>query len=213
MSAVLEFKQFELIKSEVIYGVSWEVYESLLEKYREMPVPRLTFDSGILEVEMPNSLEHEEDGRNLAALFEQIAIELEIDFRRSGSTTFKNQNIRKGFEPDASFYVQSLENENDRKIDSQIAPDLIIEINRTSSSVPRMPVFAAFGVREIWRLADESLKFYTLENGVYLETLTSIALPVLSSAKAYQFLQTSYQMKSTAWAKSIRAWAQTEKNQ
>ena len=81
MSAVLEFIKPKITKSEVLYGISWEIYESLVEEYWNLPSPRLTYDSGILEVEMPNSLKHEEDSRNLAALFEQIAIEFEMDFR------------------------------------------------------------------------------------------------------------------------------------
>ena len=214
MSAVLESKHLELTKSEVIYGVSWEIYESLLEKYWEMPSPRLTYDSGILEVEMTNSLKHEEASRDLAALFEQIAIELEMDFRRSGSTTFKSQNLRKGFEPDASFYIQSLdliEEKSDIGIENKIPPNLTIEINRTSSSVPRMLIFAAFGVKEVWRFDGKTLKFYTLEDGVYLETETSIALPILTSKKADEFLRDSHKLKSTAWAKQIRDWVKVQK--
>ena len=214
MSAVLESKHLKLTKSEVIYGVSWELYESLLEKYREMPSPRFSFDSGILEVEMTNSMKHEEASRDLAALFEQIAIELEIDFRRSGSTTFKSQNLRKGFEPDASFYTRSLdliEEKSDVGIENKIPPDLTIEVNRTNSSVPRMPIFAAFGVREVWRFDGKTIKFYRLEDGIYLETETSVALPILMSKQADEFLRDSRKMKSTAWAKMIRDWVKERK--
>jgi hypothetical protein len=56
-----------------------------------------------------------------------------------------------------------------------------------------MPIFAAFGVKEIWRLSDDEVKFYTLEEGVYLETSNSIALPILSSQKATEFLSESRQ--------------------
>lgn len=214
MSAVLELTQLELTKSEVIYGVSWEIYESLVKKYWGENCPRLTYDSGILEVEMTNSLKHEEDSRNLSAIFELIAFELEIDFRRSGSTTFQRQNIRKGFEPDASFYIQScelIEGKFNIGINNKFPPDLTIEVNRTSSSVPRMPIFAAFGVKEIWRFAGEEVKFYTLENKVYLETETSIALPILSGKQATEFLRESREMKSTAWAKKIRNWVNEQK--
>lgn len=214
MSAVLEYKQLELTKSEVIYGVSWEMYESLLEKYWGENSPRLTYDSGVLKVDMPNSDRHEEDSRNLAAIFTQIAIELEIDFRRFGSMTLKKKTIRKGFEPDACFYVQSLEKIEGKSnigIENKIPPDLVIEVNRTSSSIPRMPIFAAFGVKEVWRFDSKTVKFYTLEKGVYLETEKSIALPILSSEKTTDFLQESREMKSTAWVKKIREWTKEQK--
>lgn len=214
MSAILESTQLKLTKSEVIYGVSWEIYESLVEKYWEMSCPHLTYDSGILEVEMSNSDKHEENNRTLAKLVEIMLEELEIDYRNLGSTTYKKKIIRKGFEPDSCFYIQSLEeiqSESNIGIENKIPPDLTIEVNRTSSSVPRMPIFAAFGVKEIWRFAGEEVKFYTLENKVYLETETSIALPILSSQQATGFLRESREMKSTAWAKKIRNWVNEQK--
>jgi len=214
MSAVLESKQLELTKSEVIYGVSWEMYESLLEKYWEMPSPRLTYDSGILEVEMTNSLKHEENNRTIARLVEMVLLELEVDFLNCGSTTYKRREIRKGFEPDSGFYIKSLsliEGKTDLDFEKDPPPDLTIEVNRASSSVPRMPIFAAFGVKEVWRFDGKTIKFYALEDGVYLETETSVALPILTSKKADEFLRDSRKLKSTAWAKQIREWVNGQK--
>jgi Uma2 family endonuclease len=209
MSAILELNQSELTKSEVIYGVSWEMYESLIEKYWGENCPRMTYDSGIMEVEMSNSDKHEEDNRILAKLVELILEELEIDYRNLGSTTYKKKIIRKGFEPDSCFYIQSLHKIRGKSnigIENKVPPDLTIEINRTSSSVPRMPIFAAFGVKEIWRLSDDEVKFYTLEEGVYLETANSIALPILSSQKATDFLSESRETGNIAWTKKVRNW-------
>lgn len=212
MSAILESKQLKLTKSEVIYGVSWEIYESLLEQYRGMPTPRLTYDSGILEVEMSNSSKHEEDNRILAKLVEIISEELEIDYRNLGSTTYKKKVFRKGFEPDSCFYIKSLkqiEGKSNIGIENEIPPDLIIEVNRTSSSIPRMPIFAAFGVKEVWRYNGKAVKFYTLENGVFLESEFSVALPVLSSRQTTDFLTANRAMQSTAWTKKVREWVKS----
>lgn len=214
MSAVLEITKPKICKDEVLYGVSWEIYEELVDENIDSQFPRLTYDSGILEINMSNSLKHEEDSRNLAALFEYVALEMEVDFRRGGSTTYKRKHIRKGFEPDSCFYIQSLdliEGKEDLNFENDPPPDLIIEINKTSSSVPRMPIFAAFGVSEIWRCADEIIKFYILQEGVYLETRTSLALPILASEKATGFLLASRKLKSTAWVKQIREWTQKER--
>ena len=214
MSAVLESKHLELTKSEVIYGVSWDLYESLLENIGEMPSPRLSYDSGILEVKMTNSLKHEESNRTLARLAEMILLELEIDFVNCGSTTYKRREIRKGFEPDSGFYIESLsliEGKSDIDYEKDPPPDLTIEVNRTNSSVPRMPIFAAFGVKEVWRFDGKTIKFYALEDGIYLETETSVALPILTSKKADEFLRDSRKLKSTAWAKQIRDWVKKQK--
>jgi len=214
MSAVLESKHLKLTKSEVVYGVSWEMYESLLEKYGEMPIPRLTYDSGILEVEMTNSLKHEENNRTIARLVEMVLLELEVDFLNCGSTTYKRREIRKGFEPDSGFYIKSLsliEGKTDLDFEKDPPPDLIIEINKTISSLPRMPIFSAFGVKEIWRFNKNQIKFYALEEGVYLEAKMSLALPVLSSERATEFLLDARETNSTAWVKKIREWVATAK--
>ena len=214
MTAVLESSKPKLVKSEVLYGVSWELYEELVAENRNSQFPRLTYDSGILEINVSNSLKHEEDSRNLAALFELIAVELEIDFRRSGSTTYKRKNIRKGFEPDSCFYIQSLERiagKEDLNLETDPPPDLIIEINKTSSSVPRMPIFAAFGVAEVWRFTKKQVKFYVLREGVYLEAKMSLALPVLASEQATEFLLVARKSSSTAWVKQIQDWVQSAK--
>jgi len=214
MSAVLELTKPKITKSEVLYGVSWDMYEQLTAESQGMQFPRLSYDSGILEIGMSNSSRHEVDNRILAMLVETILLELGIDFQNFGSTTFKRKNIRKGFEPDSCFYIQSLaliEGKEDLDLEKDPPPDLIIEINKTSSSVPRMPIFAAFGVPEVWRFAGKAVKFYVLQEGVYLEAKTSLALPILSSKKATEFLLDSRKVKSTAWANSIRDWIESEK--
>ena len=214
MTTVLELTKPKLTKNEVLYGVSWELYEELVAENRDSQFPRLTYDSGILEITMSNSLKHEEDSRNLAALFELIAVELEIDFRRSGSTTYKRKNIRKGFEPDSCFYIQSLARiagKEDLNTETDAPPDLIIEINKTSSSVPRMPIFAAFGVAEVWRFTKRQVKFYVLRDGVYLEAKMSLALPILASEQATEFLLAAREASSTVWVIQIRDWVQSAK--
>lgn len=214
MTTVLELTKPKIRKNEILYGVSWEMYEELLQDYWGMQSPRFTFDSGIMEVELPNSSDHEENTYILTRIVDFILLELEIDSRNFGSTTFTKENARKGFEPDSCFYIQSLERvegKSDFGVQNSIPPDLIIEVNRTSSSVPRMPIFAAFGVREVWRFDGESVKFYALEQGVYLEIETSVALPILTGKQATEFLLASRELTSIIWAKQIRDWVNGEK--
>ena len=158
---------------------------------------------------MSNSSKHEEDNRILAKLVEIISEELEIDYRHLGSTTYKKKVFHKGFEPDSCFYIKSLkkiEGKTNIGIENEIPPDLIIEVNRTSSSVPRMPIFAAFGVKEVWRFNGKDVKFYTLEKGVFLESEFSLALQILSSKQTTDFLTANREMQSTAWTKRVREW-------
>lgn len=209
MSAVLETAQPKLTENEVLNGVSWGIYAEMIAQYRDSQFPRLTYDSGILEITMSNSREHETDNRMLARLVEILAEELEIDYENAGSTTFHEKSLSKGFEPDSCFYIQSLEKiagKKDLDTENDPPPDLIIEINKTSSSVPRMPIFAAFGVAEVWRFTKKQVRFYVLREGVYLQSEMSLALPVLSGEQATEFLLAARELNSTAWIKRIREW-------
>uniref|UniRef100_UPI0025E0522D Uma2 family endonuclease n=1 Tax=Okeania sp. SIO2F4 TaxID=2607790 RepID=UPI0025E0522D len=48
-------------------------------------------------------------------------------------------------------------------------PYLAIEIDITSSSLERLTIYAALGVREIWRFDGEKLFIYCLKEGSYQE--------------------------------------------
>lgn len=109
MQAVIDSIENKVTEIEMFYGISWENYEQLLDKYREMPIPRLTYDSGILEVINSNSFQHELNNRTLCLLLDLISSEMSIDFRPLGSMTIKRRTIRKGFEPDSCYYIQSLD--------------------------------------------------------------------------------------------------------
>ncbi len=212
MAAVLELSKPKLVRNEVLYGVSWETYEELVAENRDLQFPRLTYDSGILEVTMSNSRQHETDSRTLARLVEILSEELEIDYENAGSTTYHDKNLRKGFEPDSCFYIKSLwKIKGEDAIVSDPPPDLIIEIKKTSSSVPRMPIFAALGVAEVWRFTKKQVKFYVLQEGIYLEAKMSLALPILSSEQATEFLLDARALNSTVWAKKIREWIASAK--
>lgn len=212
MSAVLEMVKPQTRRmSQILYDVSWEEYEQLLAAYLGKSFPRFNYNDGVLEVVMPNSVPHEEENRTLARLFEFIAVELEIDFRNFGSATFKKKDVRKGVEPDSCFYIQSvkaIEGRRDFTLEDAPPPDLIIEADVTSSSLPRFPIFAALGVPEVWRFDsnDEQVRFYRLENGKYREIENSLALPILTSRRATEFLEESRELSSTAWVKRVRAW-------
>ncbi len=168
MSAVLEMvKPQTRRESKIHYNISWDEYEELLVKYQGKQFPRFNYNNEVLEIVMPNSVNHEEENRTLARLFEFLAVELEIDFRNLGSATFKRKDVKKGVEPDSCFYIQSvkaIEGKREFTLDDVPPPDLIIEADVTSSSLPRFPIFAALGVPEVWRYDDndEQVRFYRI---------------------------------------------------
>ncbi len=60
-------------------------------------------------------------------------------------------------------------------------PDLMIEVDVTSSSLIRFPIFAAFGVPEVWRYDGTRVAIFHLEGGQCAEVESSSALPPLTA--------------------------------
>jgi Uma2 family endonuclease len=162
----------------ILHGVSWETYASLLADHLDRSSPRFAYDRGELEISSP-STEHEEPNRLIAQIVEVVAEEIGLDIRNLGSMTFKREDLERGFEPDSCFYVQNEERiRGKRRVEAGVdpPPDLIVEIDVTSPSLYRFPIYAAFGVPEIWRYDGHRLAISTLATGKYVEVPNSVAL-------------------------------------
>ena len=194
----------------VLHGISWETYEHLLADLADRSAPRLTFDQGVLEIMSPTP-EHEEYNRTLAAMVEVVAAELHINLRRLGSTTFKRPDSFKGFEPDSCFYVQSaprIRGKRKISLSEDPPPDLLIEVEVTSSSLDRFTLFAQTGVPEVWRYDGSRVLFYQLVAGQYVEIQQSLAFPILTVEDVTLWLEKSLELESAEWTLRLREWVQ-----
>ena len=90
----------------VLRNVSWKTYEHLLADFADRRSPRFTYDRGTLEIMSPLP-QHETLSHNLAMLVEIAAEARDQDVLGLGSTTFKREDLERGFEPDACFYTQN----------------------------------------------------------------------------------------------------------
>ncbi len=193
----------------ILENISWNLYEQLLAEHGDSVGTRFTYDNGDLEI-MVVSAEHERFNRTLALLVDLIAAELDINVDRVGSNTFKRADLLKGFEPDSCFYTQHHAHVKGKKrLDLSVdpPPDLVIEVDVTSPSLPRFPIFAGVGVPEVWRYDGERVWFFKLEGEKYAEVEHSPALPPLTSDVATRFLKENEEMDSTDWLRRVRGWA------
>lgn len=198
----------------ILENTSWETYERLLAEHPNSQSPRFTYDNGRLEL-MVISRRHEQPNRKLALIVEIIAEEFGIDIELTGSTTFRREDLAKGFEPDSSFYIKNAEaiqgkDEIDLYIDPP--PDLVIEVDITSPSLPRFPIFAATGVPEVWRYDGRLVQIFKLNTAAQGYELAphSLALPPVSGEVLTKFLRDSETMKSSFWVRAVREWTRTQ---
>ena len=196
----------------ILRNVSWETYERLLDERGDDPVPRFNFDQGDLEIMRPSS-EHEEFKCTFAQIVDVVAEELGINARGLGSTTFKRQEVERGFEPDACYYIQSFARlRGRRRIDLLVdpPPDLIIEIEVTSDSMEKLGIYAALGVPEVWRYDGNRLTMLVLEDGRYVERDTSLALPILTPTVLKELIDESISLDPIPWLRKLRKWVRDQ---
>lgn len=196
----------------LLENISWQTYESLLQAHRDRSAPRFTYDQGHLELMSP-SAEHEELKDTIALLVNTVAEELNINTRSFGSATFRREDLGRGFEPDACFYVQSVarisgKTAPDLTIDPP--PDLVVEIDITSPSLSKFPILAQLGVTEVWRSDGSHLQMFHLLDGQYVEGEESVVFPKLTSTIVNRFLAESRALERLDWLRQVRAWARAQ---
>ena len=197
----------------LLHNISWSTYESLLRDHPDAASPRFTYDRGDLLI-MVTSPEHERINRTLNLLVELLAEELEIESCALGSTTYKRKDLKRGFEPDSCFYFKNeAQMRGKKRLDPSVdpPPELVIEIDITSLSLKRLPLFAAFGISEVWRFDGKEIEILILESGEYCGNEGSLALPKVTAAAISHFVHESFKTGRLEWIKKVRAWAHQEK--
>jgi Uma2 family endonuclease len=129
-----------------------------------------------------------------------------------GSTTLRRRELARGSEPDSSFYIQNIDRPGDlRRIDlaTDPPPDLVIEIDITSPSVPKLPIYAEFGVPEVWRYSERTMRILVLADGQYVEAGESRALPGVLATHLTEMLRDHFTLDDGAWLRRVRDWART----
>ncbi len=190
----------------LLSNVSWGTYERLLKDHQNSSAPRFTFDRGMLEIMSP-SPEHEKLNRRIAQLVLAVTEEMDIEAEDFGSTTFRREDLERGFEPDSCFYIQNEEQVRGKdRIDLAFdpPPDLVIEIDITSPSINKLPIYARLGVPEVWRYDGGKLEILKLENDEYVESTESVALPSLTSSVLSQLVERSKSLRRTVWLREVR---------
>lgn len=203
-----EMAQAAINQKLILQGVGWDFYERVLKEFTHSNALHFAYDNGFLEIEVPLA-KHEIPNRILQDLVATICIEKEINFINAGSTTFRQRDKAKGVEPDTCFYIQN-EAKIRGKLDIDLTidppPDLVIEVDITSPSLNKMPIYAALGVSEVWLYKGGKVEFHKLYGEFYQEVSNSTAFPKLSAEKATEFLQKGLVESSSKWIREIRNW-------
>ncbi len=110
---------------------------------------------------------------------------------------------------DRWYYIQaetpSQEQEPSAGADSP--PNLVLGRESSNSSTDQLQPYRALGVPEIWRIDGQTLHFYQLEAGNYVESDRSTAFPFVPIAEIPLFVEKAPKVGEQTVAKAFRAWS------
>jgi Uma2 family endonuclease len=196
----------------LIPNMSWRSYTALCDTFQESQV-FLTYDHGWLEIRMP-STEHERPSFLIDNLLGYLTRLLRIPIDGVGSTTFRHEAKACGVESDGCYYLahahQSLGKQR-LDLETDPPPDLAVEIDISSSSIPRLPIYAALGIPEVWRYDGQHFEFLLLQpDETYQAAGRSRALPQLTPELVLSWVKTGAQKTDHAMYDAIDAWWQSQ---
>jgi Uma2 family endonuclease len=196
-------------QSVQLSGISWQTYESLLAELSDRRL-RLSYSHGQLEIMTP-SPEHEAYKKILGRMVETLSEELDVRILPLGSTTLKRFQ-QSGAEPDECFYVSNIDQVRGKKrLDLNVdpAPDLVVEIDITSGSQGRLPIYAELGIGEVWCYDGEALQLYRLTDGNYAAVDRSPTFPTVPIAEITAFLAKAQDTDYLELIRSFRQWVRS----
>jgi Uma2 family endonuclease len=196
----------------VLRQVSWDTYERLLADDEERRVPRITYDTGVLELVTP-SKPHEREAATITRIVDIVSANLGVPVQSTGATTYRRRDLSRGFEADASFYIQNEPRVRDRievNLSIDPPPDLVLEMEMSRSAIDKLRLFASMGIPEVWRCDGTRFTIYILDGERYHESSTSRALSVLTAEILIRFLADSRTMLSPDWFHAVNEWARRQ---
>jgi len=210
---LLELKRIHVPPGQrVLFSdVTWQELETILEELGEHRAARIAYDRGILEIMAPLP-EHEYGKEIIGDLVKALLEELDIEFISLGSTTFKNQTMAQGIEPDQCFYIKNESRIRGKKrLDLTVdpPPDLAVEVDVTSGT--HLNIYEALKLPELWRFDNGKLQINVLQDGHYIESQESLNFPRLPLVEAIpQYLEQSKTAGRNATLKAFRFWVQQQ---
>ena len=144
----------------------------------------------------------------LEALVNELCQARRLDLVGLGSLTVKDPSWKKGFEPDACFWLGEAAatlRAGPPEYDARRAapPDLIAEVDISRSSIAKDRIFATFGVREVWRHDGERLDVRRLEGDGYRSIPESVALPGLTAERLTALLDEGLRSPRPEWLDAV----------
>lgn len=192
----------------VMENVSWDYYQRTIKEFENSNV-RVNYFRGKMELYMPG-VKHERIKTAIARLLETYSTLANVRIEGLGSVTCFREDVHAGLEPDECFYITSpLPPLSPHQLDLSEAtrPDLAVEVDVFSSSVPRHSIYAEFGVPEIWMFDGRRIRPNIRQaDGTYQVAERSEQLPSLDIDAFSRFVVQAVQESHFDAARAMKQW-------
>ena len=192
----------------LLQPINWAGYLKLVEILGDHG-PKKAYLEGAVEFMTPDFL-HEESTYILGRMVSDLIVGLGIPSKGLRSSTFTRAAVEHGVEPDECFYLTNIDQVVGQKkgnLDILPPPDLVVEVEITSSLLDKLKLYAGLSVPEIWRYDGSILTILLLQpDATYAISTTSRAFPFLPVASFVDQLTRYDPANETGWTIAYRAW-------
>jgi Uma2 family endonuclease len=177
-------------RSIVLYDVSWEMYQVVRASERNGHL-RMIYDQGVLEIMSPLK-RHGKIATLLGLMIYEWTRLRRIEIESGRDMTFAREDLAKGLEPDLCYWIANQPAVHGRdEIDllTDPPPDLVLEVDISRSSIPKLPIYEALKIPEVWCWRKGLEVLHLDQAGHYARVTDSSALPGFPLKLAEEFIQ------------------------
>lgn len=162
----------------LLYQMTWEGYEAILELRGDRSAPRMAYIDGVIEIMSP-SYDHDRIKSYIGRLVEAYVMARGDDIIPIGSWTLK-EAPKAGVDPDECYIFGAA---------PKGRPDLVIEVVWTSGGIDKLEIYRELGIAEAWFWIRGAIQVFVLVDGVYERRERSAALPGLDLAMVCELFE------------------------
>lgn len=197
----------------LLHEVSWDNYLAIGNALGDRPALRMTYDRGSLEFTVTSS-QHEIYKRWFSRLIEALTEECSQPIVAAGNMMFQREDLERGLEADDCFWIAHEPRMRGKLTWDPVTdppPDLVLEIEISRSALPRMAIYAALGIPEVWRFDGRTLRVELLQaDRTYTIAERSLSFPAIPVRDIVSFLQPSAEVDSLSVLRSFRVWVREQ---
>jgi Uma2 family endonuclease len=178
------------VQSVVLLDVPWGTYQTLRWGAGNEQL-RMTYDGGSLEIMSPLRKHGKMSWLIDHMIFEWVRRH-GIKFECGGNLTMSSEDLQKGLEPDLCYWVThhaAVFGRDEYNSLTDPPPDLALEVDITRNSIPKLPIYQALKIPEVWRWRKRLEILRLNAAGSYEKTGQSSELPGFPIDLAQQFIE------------------------